>query len=161
METLYGINEKFIQKEKAKIQAILDELNLDTNITVSNGLAGVSMYLHCGLTKIRISDHSVFNFDRLMNEVHFSFGYNENSLRNTIEMVFFPERFETVKYFETGFQWSGEMFYNAEQLSALIERNGSDNVKVIREHTNKAGELKYVACYYHPFKREMYKKIRK
>lgn len=75
-------------------------LKVEINISISCTNFGTSMYIqNDGYGKIRISDHSVENYDRIFNEIH----YNINNVMNVIhlliedvEKVFFPERFKKV-----------------------------------------------------------------
>ena len=70
-------------------------------ISVSHADFGESMYIqNQGYGKIRISDHSVSNINRIFNEEHYHFSSVLNmidSLMEDVEIIFFPERFTIIK----------------------------------------------------------------
>ena len=74
---------------------VREALGIEIIIGESNTSFGTSLYITGSGGKIRISDHSVTNTDRIMNEIHYQIDSIPYScLIDDIEYVLFPERFK-------------------------------------------------------------------
>lgn len=59
---------------------------------------GLSVYFYVNGIKVRFSDHSITNRDRMSNEICFSFGGNEFSFTQTLLKLRFESNDEFVEY---------------------------------------------------------------
>lgn len=117
---------------------IIEEAKRRFGIKISVGISqtdfGSSMYISFypySNIKIRISNHSVTNFDRIWNERHYSIENAINSMdfiMSDIEEIYFPERFETVENVRDKVIYSHDLFESTEAFknkynTAIIDRD--------------------------------------
>jgi hypothetical protein len=129
-------------------------LGIRVSITVSETDFGTSLYIqNLGYGKIRISDHSVENFDRIWNEYHFKLSTildseNFDSLIYHTELIFFPEKFETIEIEESVVKFSTVVDKSIDNFKL---HNPKAEIINIRPFTNKKGvgknyiDFKYTA----------------
>jgi hypothetical protein len=92
---------KTYQEIKAEqIQEAIIAKGIEANFSVSNTDYGVSCYFTFYKNsesneklKIRISDHNVENYDRMVNELHVTDFHTAARVANAVELYLFPERF--------------------------------------------------------------------
>ena len=113
-------------KTANKVQQELKRRGIDKPPSMSQTHFGTSMYftvygdnMNVPKLKIRISDHSVKNFDRIWNEQHEKAGADPIGIADDIERAMYPERYEKI---QTGVRYSSK--YNDEQLYGKLD-NGS------------------------------------
>jgi len=107
-----------------KVQSILSERGINKNFTISETDFGNSMYFTVygentnePKSKIRISDHSVSNKDRIFGEQHESSNSDPNRIADDIELSMHPERYDKIKtgvryYSKWNNQWITEPVEN-------------------------------------------------
>jgi len=98
------VNEVVAEKYSSILRNIIKELggaDYTKSPSVSVTSHGVSIYIqNQGYGKIRFSDHSVSNYDRIMNEEHYNLKSLDDygdEIKTTIEQVLFPERFKRIE----------------------------------------------------------------
>lgn len=127
------------------------KLNCYVPFSISETKFGTSIYIqNVGVGKIRISDHSVTNINRIWDEVHFNLNSILNNLENLllhVEMILFPERFEK-KIIEVESTHFTKNVYKSMESFYL----GTKNATIIKttEFTNKKGISKIEVEYSYP-----------
>ncbi|MRM84294.1 hypothetical protein [Riemerella anatipestifer] len=102
-------------------------------VSVSQTNFGTSFYIQNQNEKIRISDHSVSNADRIFGEHHFSLkNFSAEELKQTIKELFSED------YFDIGF-WNGLNFVNFKKKDLKFQKKNWVSCKVFfREVTEEA-----------------------
>jgi len=99
-----GIYNTTEYKLARKVQSILKERGIEKGFSTSETDFGNSIYftvygdnLNNPKLKIRISDHSVSNTDRVFNEQHESSKSDPERIANDIELAMYPERYNKIQ----------------------------------------------------------------
>jgi len=143
-------------------KAINERLLINVPISISETDFGMSAYIQVyGMGKIRISDHSVYNFDRVMNEEHYHF---QNVMKvldfliRDVEILYFPERYERFEREEIDEKFSSDYFMSE---AAFREKFRTAKIQKVEPFTNKAGveKVKVYFSYEIRVKRSYLRKI--
>lgn len=84
------------------LNSYFTSIGLSTSVCQSRTSFGASNYIYVNYNdgetyKIRISDHSVMNNGRILDEIHY-LGFNHDEIINMVEYRRFPERFTFAEY---------------------------------------------------------------
>lgn len=138
------------------ISIVKERLGIDIKVNVSVTDFGISMYITRLFSdkKIRVSDHSVENFNRIFNEEHYDIGTVLNqldSLVRDVEMMYFPERFEYVTETRIEDYYTHNIFKSRNDFNAKVR-----NATIIeeREFLNKKGEPRIEIKFKYPRQRQ-------
>lgn len=133
---------------------VIENLGFSVSVNISVTDFGTSLYItNLYGKKIRISDHSVTNHNRIFEEIHYSINDWDNELfLNDVEYLFCPEKFTNVNVEYKVKNTSTHIFNDLEDYFSkyATTKEGVGTIEKIEDFTNKKGvnKLQITWSYY-------------